>query len=151
MFCTFRSRITCALLGSFSVFAYLGFVYLSVLHTDTKESSITTHRTMSLLHSVSTAALRLPEATPEVIQVPSTTGRVTRDTTEGFTPDSVYDKKPWCIQTMEQYHVLVGRSWGSLPPLLQDEWMISHNINCDEYFCKPDALFGKGVFTCIPL
>jgi hypothetical protein len=64
--------------------------------------------------------------------------------------------EPWQLQKRrrqcrfwkKQHQVVPGRSWGSLTSALQDSWM---KLQCDEFFCEPHSLAGKGVYTCVPL
>ena len=53
-----------------------------------------------------------------------------------------------CRYLAKTHDVKPGVSWGSLSKTQQNKWMA---INCDQYFCKPNALAGKGVYRCIPL
>jgi hypothetical protein len=48
----------------------------------------------------------------------------------------------------KQHRVIPGTSWGSMNKEQQDEWI---SLRCDEFFCEPHRLAGKGVYTCIPL
>ena len=53
-----------------------------------------------------------------------------------------------CRYLAKTYDVKPGVSWGTLSKPQQDKWM---SVNCDQYFCKPNTMAGKGVYRCIPL
>jgi hypothetical protein len=64
------------------------------------------------------------------------------------TPNVASDRETRCRSLHTTHNVLVGRSWGSLNKEQIAEWM---KIRCDPFFCKPDALEGKGIYKCVPL
>lgn len=57
-------------------------------------------------------------------------------------------KKRECRELRKQYHVNPGISWGTLTSEQQDHWM---ELECDQFFCEPNKLAGKGVYKCVPL
>ena len=57
-------------------------------------------------------------------------------------PDLV---KRWCVIHKKKYNLIIGNSWGEMPLDIQQQWI---DKVCDQYFCKHNALFGKGVFKC---
>ena len=86
---------------------------------------------MSVLH-VSTSATAMDEAY------------------QGETPDKKFfvGIKQKCHKLRKSHQVKPGRSWGSMNVTLQDLWM---KMKCDEYFCKKNAMAGRGVYNCEPL
>lgn len=58
------------------------------------------------------------------------------------------DERSNCMKYKEQYHILPGESFGSLPPDMHNVYL---RLRCYRFFCEPHPLSGKGKFTCIPL
>ena len=56
--------------------------------------------------------------------------------------------KMYCIEAKNKYKIVPGESFGDMPAELQGEFM---RRKCDQYFCEPNILMGKGVYKCIPL
>lgn len=52
-----------------------------------------------------------------------------------------------CHHMKSMYMVVPGKSFGMLPEDKQIRWMAIH---CDQFFCKPHALEGKGSYKCEP-
>jgi len=60
--------------------------------------------------------------------------------------DFVQNKR---CRTMRRAHkVKPGVSWGTMNREQQDLWI---KLNCDQFFCKPHQLAGKGIYKCISL
>lgn len=57
-------------------------------------------------------------------------------------------KEMRCRELRNVKGVVPGKSWGKLTKALQNEWM---DQKCDQYFCKPHRLEGKGIYKCEPL
>ena len=57
-------------------------------------------------------------------------------------PDLV---KRWCVTHKKKYNLIIGESWGTMPTDIQQQWI---DKVCDQYFCKHNKLFGRGVFKC---
>mmetsp|Transcript_13507 Transcript_13507/g.16090 ORF Transcript_13507/g.16090 Transcript_13507/m.16090 type:complete len:315 (+) Transcript_13507:63-1007(+) len=53
-----------------------------------------------------------------------------------------------CRSVHKRYNVLPGKSWGTLSKQQQKDWM---NNRCDQFFCEPHAMEGRGVYKCTPL
>lgn len=61
--------------------------------------------------------------------------------------DNEYVKR-YCNHLRMKYHVLPGKSWGSMDNIKQNTWILNR---CDQYFCQPNKLEGRGIYHCIPL
>jgi hypothetical protein len=67
---------------------------------------------------------------------------------ENSTSKSLLDRfaiRKNCKMWKKKFNVRPGQSWGSLTTEQQNQWM---SWNCDEFFCKPHHLAGKGVYKC---
>jgi hypothetical protein len=53
-----------------------------------------------------------------------------------------------CRNLRKTHKVRPGVSWGSMNRELQDLWI---KMKCDQFFCKPHQLAGKGIYNCVPL
>eukprot|EP00635_Sarcinochrysidales_sp_CCMP3193_P006093 CAMPEP_0118900930 /NCGR_PEP_ID=MMETSP1166-20130328/6837_1 /TAXON_ID=1104430 /ORGANISM="Chrysoreinhardia sp, Strain CCMP3193" /LENGTH=255 /DNA_ID=CAMNT_0006840085 /DNA_START=17 /DNA_END=784 /DNA_ORIENTATION=+ len=53
----------------------------------------------------------------------------------------------WCRQAKALNRVRPGRDWGTLPHDQRDQWL---DNDCDRFFCKRDAMSGRGTFDCKP-
>lgn len=53
-----------------------------------------------------------------------------------------------CRQLRRVHQVVPGRSWGNMTKQQQDQWL---SLQCDDFFCEPHELAGKGIYKCIPL
>ena len=60
----------------------------------------------------------------------------------------ILQKRKECRQMRKRFRVKPGTSWGSLSTKQQDYWM---KLGCDQFFCEPNNLAGRGVYRCIPL
>ena len=58
-------------------------------------------------------------------------------------------RRHWCFGARHKFKIIPGSSFGTLPLDLQQEYM--NKYDCDEFFCKPHVLRGKGVYKCEPL
>ena len=56
--------------------------------------------------------------------------------------------KRHCKHLLTKYHVKPGRSWGTMNKVKQDLWLLKR---CDQYFCQPNQLEGRGIYQCIPI
>ena len=56
--------------------------------------------------------------------------------------------KRMCRQLHKKHKVNPGESWGTMDKSQQDEWI---SWNCDQFFCQPHQLAGKGIYKCVPL
>ncbi len=56
--------------------------------------------------------------------------------------------KRMCRQLHKKHKVNPGQSWGTMDKAQQDEWI---SWNCDQFFCQPHQLAGKGIYKCVPL
>ena len=70
------------------------------------------------------------------------------DVAEIISSDSRLKRRKQCRQMRRQHKVIPGTSWGSMNREQQDLWI---SLQCDEFFCEPHRLAGKGVYKCIPL
>ena len=53
-----------------------------------------------------------------------------------------------CRQLRRMHQVVPGRSWGTMTKQQQDQWL---SLQCDDFFCEPHELAGKGIYKCQPL
>ena len=67
---------------------------------------------------------------------------------QSTTTMSLSRRYKWCVTMKDEYNVLPGKSFGSLPARLHNEYL---NARCFEFFCEPHPTAGKGVFDCVPL
>ena len=58
------------------------------------------------------------------------------------------ERKEWCTSMNEKYGIISGISFGTLPNTYHHGYL---KMNCDEFFCKPHPLRGKGSYKCDPL
>jgi hypothetical protein len=76
---------------------------------------------------------------------------ISGELSSNLTTDSDFDRvslKKLCRQWKRKHQVNPGVSWGTLSTLQQDKWM---KYRCDQFFCEPNEMEGKGVYRCIPL
>lgn len=62
--------------------------------------------------------------------------------------DAVEENKQYCFAAKEEYGIIPGESFGSLP---KDRWREYLAAECFRHFCEPHPKSGKGVFKCKPL
>lgn len=65
-----------------------------------------------------------------------------------FDSDVVMQTKKECKTLRRKYLVKPGVSWGEMNEEQQKLWMA---MRCDQFFCKPDRMEGRGVYKCIPI
>jgi hypothetical protein len=53
-----------------------------------------------------------------------------------------------CNTLTTKHKVVPGISWGSLTKKQEKIWM---HLKCDEFYCEPNQLAGRGIYKCIPL
>ena len=53
-----------------------------------------------------------------------------------------------CFAFKDKYKVVPGRSFGLLPTQLHAVFL---SLHCDEFFCEPHPMAGKGVYDCVRL
>jgi hypothetical protein len=58
---------------------------------------------------------------------------------------TISPEEQWCIEKRNQYSIQPGKSFGTLPENMQDEYLAAR---CYRFFCKPHPRAGKGVFNC---
>ena len=78
-----------------------------------------------------------------------TFGSTSMSSTSMISSESKASRKHWCVSAKHKFNILPGESFGALPSNLQLEYM--NKYDCDEFFCKPHALRGKGVYKCDPV
>jgi len=61
--------------------------------------------------------------------------------------DEEMDRK-LCVKMKNKYHIIPGESFGILPVNLHQKFL---SKECDRFFCKPNALAGKGIYKCEPI
>jgi hypothetical protein len=54
----------------------------------------------------------------------------------------------FCRSLRQEKGVIPGKSWGAMSKKEQSEWMTRR---CDRYFCAPNKMEGRGVYSCKPL
>lgn len=71
----------------------------------------------------------------------------TGDNQTAFEGIDLFTRKE-CRALRRKHRVKPGTSWGTMTKEQQDHWI---EINCDQFFCEPHQLAGKGVYKCIPV
>lgn len=66
---------------------------------------------------------------------------------------SIYETKStsnddYCQALKLRHSVTPGQSWGTLTKKQQSAWM---QHRCDQYYCKPNRMEGRGAYKCSPL
>ncbi len=61
---------------------------------------------------------------------------------------STAERKEWCNKMVLKYHIIPGMSFGDLETSKHAKFL---SYDCDEFYCKPHELRGKGVYKCDPL
>ena len=64
------------------------------------------------------------------------------------TSDITNNRRMKCTAFKDKYKVVPGRSFGILPTQLHEVFL---SLRCDEFFCQPHPMAGKGVYDCVPL
>jgi hypothetical protein len=65
-----------------------------------------------------------------------------------FAQRTISPEEQWCIEKRDQYGIQPGKSFGTLPENMHNEYLAAR---CYRFFCKPHPRAGKGVFDCEPL
>lgn len=68
--------------------------------------------------------------------------------TTAFGERSIAERKEWCHKMVLKYRIIPGRSFGDLKSSKHAKFL---SYNCDEFYCKPHELRGKGVYKCEPI
>jgi hypothetical protein len=53
----------------------------------------------------------------------------------------------FCRSLRQDKAVVPGKSWGGMSKKEQGDWMARR---CDQYFCVPNKMEGRGVYNCKP-
>jgi len=56
-------------------------------------------------------------------------------------------RRSLCRELYTKHKVRPGVDWGTLSTAQQDEWMAQ---KCDEFYCQPHKLAGRGIYRCKP-
>ena len=98
--------------------------------------------------SISTTG-NLLETKRHLASMESSQARKSRDlstnTTNSATSNSRRNK---CFAFKDKYKVIPGRSFGLLPTQLHEVFLA---LRCDEFFCEPHPMAGKGSYDCVQL
>jgi len=86
------------------------------------------------------------ETKETAVSAGSTERTIQRSNLRGVTSGSSSDKNELvCMDRYRQHRVKPGKSWGTMNKQQQAEWMARR---CDQYFCAPDKMEGRGVYDC---
>lgn len=61
---------------------------------------------------------------------------------------NIDNERSSCIKYRDQYHIVPGESFGSLPADMHNVYL---SLRCYRFFCEPHPLSGRGKFKCVPL